>query len=130
MSLHPWQTPLPNGLLRHAVYLLRSGHYVLLGDPYPEGISAFLVNAKVMEYVKGGGMILTPKFLYTHSRLCWTAADWRRRVHDVAGDIALENARRDRIELARELDASRARAIDAEYAAQKAANRRLLRLAA
>lgn len=122
--------PLPLGLQRNAVYSLPSGHYVLLGDLEPEGVSAFLVNAKVMEYVKGGGMYLPAKWLYAHARLCWSASDWSRRVRDVADDLVAEAARRERMDLAREMDVLRAKAIDAEYAAQKAANRRLLKIAA
>ncbi|MES2685696.1 MAG: hypothetical protein V4706_02680 [Pseudomonadota bacterium] len=121
---------LPYDLQRHAVYSLPSGHYVLLGNLEPQGISAFLVNAKVMEYVKGGGMYLPAKWLYSHARLCWSAADWQRRVTDVADDLVAEVARRERIDLAHEMDALRAKAIDAEHKAQKDANRRLLKLAA
>ena len=130
MSVAHLLAPLPYDLQRNAVYSLPSGHYVLLGDLEEEGVSAFLVNAKVMEYVKGGGMYLPANWLYCHARLCWSATDWQRRVRDVADDLVAEAARRERIDLAREMDVLRAKAIDAEHAAIKLANRRLLKLAA
>jgi hypothetical protein len=124
--------PLPFDLQRNAVYQLPSGHFVLLSEPTPNGrdVHAFMVNAKVMEYIDSGQMVLRASFLYAHARLCWTASDWQRRVNDVADEIRQETARRERIEVARDIDIWRAKAIDAEHAAQKAANRRLLRVAA
>ena len=124
--------PMPYGLQRHAVYQLPSGHYVMVGSPSRDGtdVSALTVNAKIMNFVEGGQMTLRASFMYAHARLCWTADDWRRRVNDVAAEIVEQAARRERIDMAREMDVLRAKAIDAEHAARKAANRRLLRVAA
>lgn len=112
------------------VYQLPSGHYALLtASSRPCEVQALLVNPKVMRPVPDSAMVLRVSYITRRARLCWKAFDWQRRLDDVAADIASDLARKERIELARSLDISRAKAIDAEYAAIKAANLRL-RLAA
>jgi isochorismate synthase EntC len=119
------------GIEPGAVYQLPSGHFAMIHGGCRNGVdlNVYLVNAKLMRAVPSSEMVLRAKFVNTRARLCWNAADWRRRVNDHAAEIAEEAARLERIELARATDISRARAIDAEHAAQKAANLRL-RLAA
>lgn len=112
------------------VYQLPSGRYALVtASAKAFEVNARLVNPKVMKPVPASDMVLRVSFITRRARLCWKAIDWQRRIDDVAADIAAELARKDRIELARSMDISRAKAIDAEHAAIKAANLRL-RLAA
>lgn len=112
------------------VYQLPSGHYALVtASAKAYEVQALLVNPKVMRPVPASEMVLRASFITRRARLCWKAMDWQQRIDDVAADIAAELARKERIELARSIDISRAKAIDAEHAAMKAANLRL-RLAA
>jgi len=114
-----------------SVYQLPSGRYAMvLPRTGSSEVTAHLVSVKLMQRLPATEMRLRASFIIKRAKLCWKAADWRRRVDDLAAEAAEALAKKERQELARAEDISRARAIDAEHAAIKATNRRLLRLAA
>lgn len=114
-----------------SVYQLPSGRYAMvLPLEGTHEVTAHLVSVKLMRPIPTTEMHLRASFIVKRAKLCWKAADWRRRVADLAAEQAEAAAKKERRELAQAEDISRARAIDAEHAAIKLANRRLLKLAA
>lgn len=129
---------MPNVVVRlGAVYALPSGCYVRVLNQTNVGWYVESVSVRDMAALPSGTMDLTGYFIWFYGNLCWTAEQWAGRVARVANEIEAVRLMRERRTIAAEQDDARARAIDAEYAAKKAAelveraaNRNTMRLAA
>ncbi len=120
-----------------AVYCLPSGRYVRVLNQTRVDWYVETVCQREMVVLPNGTMNLTGHFIWAHGNLCWTADQWAGRMARVADELEALRQMRDRRVLAAEQDVARAKAIDAEYAAKKAAelaerkaNRNIMRLAA
>ena len=128
----------PNVTVRlGAVYSLPSGRYVRVLNQTNVGWYVEAVCQREMVALPHGTMDLTGYFIWYYGNLCWTAEQWAGRVARVANELEALRVMRERRVMAAEQDEARARAIDAEYAAKKAAemaervaNRNTMRLAA
>jgi hypothetical protein len=120
-----------------AVYQLPSGRYVRVLNQTKIDWYVETVCQREMVVLPNGTMNLTGHFIWAHGNLCWTAEQWAGRVVRVADELEALRVMRERRTLAAEQDVARAKAIDAEHAAKKAAelaqrmaNRNTMKLAA
>jgi hypothetical protein len=128
----------PNVTVRlGAVYQLPSGRYVRVLNQTKVDWYVETVCQREMVVLQGGTMNLTGHFIWAHGNLCWTAEQWAGRVVRVADELEALRLMRERRAMAAEQDIARAKAIDAEHAAKKAAelaqrvaNRNTMKLAA
>lgn len=104
-----------------AVYQLPSGRYVRVLNQTQVDRYVETVCQREMVVLPNGTMNLTGHFIWAHGNLCWTAEQWEGRVARVADELEALRVMRERRTLAAEQDIARAKAIDAEHAAKKAA---------
>lgn len=120
-----------------AVYSLPSGHFVRVLNQNNIGWYVEAVTPHDCTALQAGAMSLTGYFIWAYGKLCWTAEQWQGRVDRVAAEVEAVRVMRENRALAADQDVTRARQIDADFAAKKiaeaqerTANRKLLQMAA